>query len=119
MGRLREVKEIIEGVSVFLEPIPAALAVKGIFFESLDRTGFDAFSAFFPRLEKARLRRFYQGMISKLCLGDEAAQSASAAHGRNQHMVNAEPSESHKVAKVFMRPARHEVDFIKVVGGRS
>ena len=86
--------------------------------ECLHRTGFYALTAFLAGFEQTGLIGLDQRMRSQLNLTHETSQPPGASDGCDQQVIDSEPAQIHQVGQMFVRPARHQLDFIKVVGGR-
>lgn len=107
VGRFREIREIIQGGKIALEPFPAGAAVKASLAQGIQRACFDASGALFSCLGKACLLRIDEGIVSQFRLGHEASQSPGASFRSNQQMVDAETPQVYQVAEMFVRPAGH------------
>ena len=56
--------------------------------------------------------------FSQFNLTHQAAETAGAPDGRDQHMVDAEAAQVDQMRRCLCEPARHQLGRIKVVGGR-
>ena len=92
---------------------------KIVLLEGGDRAGFQAFPALLAGSGETSLGGFYQRMVPEFGFGHKASQPASASHGCNQHAMDTKSPEPYQMSEMFVGPARHEVDLVKVMSGRG
>ena len=64
MGGFRKVCKIVQGIAVFIEPFPAALAIKTVFAEGLYRAGLNALAALPAGFQQTGFIGFHQGVLT-------------------------------------------------------
>ena len=71
-----------------------------------------------PALSKQASLVSISGCSPSSSLTYETSQPTGAPDGGNQQVIDAKPPQVQQVGQMFMGPARHQLVFVKVVGGR-